>query len=641
MTAGRSTGAPDRGRGRSMLTRRSFGGLGIAAGAVALSPGLILPPRFAGAGAPRGVASHGISAFGELKYGPDFSHFDYVNPEAPVGGTFSTGFGGVTFDSLHPFVLKGNAAIGVSLTFDTLMTGGGDEPDAMYGLLAETAEIAEDGASVTFRLREEARFADGSPVTAEDVVWTFNTLLEKGHPSYALQFGNVTSVEALDELSVRFAFDPERPLRDMPMTVAALSILPKAWWEGRDFSDSTLDPLLASGPYEVALAEPGRRIVYRRRDDYWGWDLPVNRGRYNFGEIRIEYFRDRSAGFEGFKGGAYTFNEEFWSKLWATAYNFPAIERGDVVKETLPDNRPAGTQGYWFNLRREKFADARTREAIASVFDFEWSNRTLFFDLYTRTDSFFEGGGVLEAADAPSPAEIALLEPKASDLPPGVLESKAYVPPVTDGSGRPRRTLRAAAKLLDEAGWTIQDGVRRNADGETLTVEFLLVGEGFERITTPYLKNLERIGVQGSVRTVDPASYKQRTDDFDFDLTVSRFAMSLTPGVELRDMFHSESVQSPGSDNLAGVSSPVVDSLIEVIERAQSREELNTAVSALDRVLRAMHIWVPQWSKAAHHIAYWDVYGKPQGKPAYSRGVIDTWWIDPEKQARLEDQVGN
>ncbi|MEL6574676.1 MAG: extracellular solute-binding protein [Pseudomonadota bacterium] len=622
------------------LTRRGFTRLGLGAAALGLSPGLILPTSARG-GAPRGVASHGISAFGELKYPADFAHFDYVDPNAPIGGSFSTGFGGVTFDSLHPFVLKGNAAIGLSLTFDSLMTGAGDEPDAMYGLLAESAEIAEDGASVTFTIREEARFSDGSPVTAEDVVWTFETLTTKGHPSYALQYASVAGVEALDARTVRFSFDPESALRDMPMAVAGLSILPKAWWEGRDFSDSTLDPLLSSGPYEVASAEPGRRIVYKRRADYWGWDLPVNKGRYNFDEIRIEYFRDRSAGFEAFKAGTYTFNEEFWSKLWATAYNFPAIQRGDVVKDTLPDNRPAGTQGYWFNLRREKFADPRTREAIASVFDFEWSNRTLFFDLYTRTDSFFEGGGVLEAAGAPAPAEIALLEPMASELPEGVLEAAAYVPPVTDGSGRPRRTLRAAAKLLDEAGWTIQDGVRKNAAGEPLTVEFLLVGEGFERITTPYLQNLERIGVQGTVRTVDPASYKNRTDEFDFDLTVSRFAMSLTPGVELRDMFHSSSASSPGSDNLAGVSSPVVDALIEKIERATSREELNTAVSALDRVLRAMHVWVPQWSKAAHHIAFWDIYARPEVKPAYQRGVIDTWWIDAEKQARLADQVGN
>ncbi|MEO1721247.1 MAG: extracellular solute-binding protein [Pseudomonadota bacterium] len=626
--------------GHPSLTRRGFGRLGLGAAALGLSPGLSLPGT-ARAAAPRGAASHGISAFGELKYAADFAHFDYVNPDAPVGGTFSTGFGGVTFDSLHPFILKGNPAIGISLTFDSLMTGAGDEPDAMYGLLAENAEIAEDGASVVFTLREEARFADSSPVTAEDVVWTFETLIAKGRPTYAIQYGSVTGVEALDTRRVRFTFNPDAPLRDMPMAVAALTILPKAWWEGREFSDSTLDPLLSSGPYEVASAEPGRRLILRRREDYWGWDLPVNRGHFNFEEVRIEYFRDRSAGFEAFKAGTFTFNEEFWSKLWATAYDFPAIQRGDVVKDTLPDNRPAGTQGFWFNLRRDKFSDPRVREAIASVFDFEWSNRTLFYGLYNRTDSFFEGGGVLEASGAPAPAEIALLEPMASDLPPGVLESAAYVPPETDGSGRPRRTLRAAAKLLDDAGWTIQDGVRKNANGEVLTVEFLLVSEGFERITTPYKQNLDRLGIQGSVRTVDPASYKNRTDEFDFDITVNRLAMSLTPGVELRNVFHSSSADSKGSNNLAGVNSPVVDALIDRIERATSRDELNTAVSALDRVLRAMHIWVPQWSKAAHHLAYWDIYDRPAVKPAYERGVIDTWWIDAEKHARLADQVGN
>ncbi|MEM8596159.1 MAG: extracellular solute-binding protein, partial [Pseudomonadota bacterium] len=414
----------------------------------------------------------------------------------------------------------------------------------------------------------------------------------------------------------------------------------KASWEGRDFSDSTLDPILGSGPYAVDTVEPGRRISYRRREDYWARDLPVNRGRHNFDEIRIEYFRDRSAAFEGFKAGEYTFNEEFWSKLWATAYNFPAIERGAVVRDVVPDNRPAGTQGFWFNLRRPQFADPRTREAIASVFDFEWSNRTLFYDLYNRTDSFFEGGGALEAAEAPTPAELALLEPMASELPPGVLESAAYVPPVTDGSGRPRRTLRAAAKLLDEAGWTVQDGVRRNAEGEPLTMEFLLVSEGFERITTPYIQNLERIGVQATLRTVDPAQYKQRTDDFDFDITVTRYAMQLTPGVELRAIFHSDAANQPGSSNLAGVASPVVDKLIEVIENATSRDALVTAVSALDRVLRAMHIWVPQWSKASHHLAYWDIYARPETKPLYSRGVTDTWWIDETKFAALASELG-
>ncbi|MEO0822839.1 MAG: extracellular solute-binding protein [Pseudomonadota bacterium] len=617
------------------ITRRQFGRLGLGASGLLALPAA-LKPGLAGASAPR----HGISAFDDLAYGPDFTHFAYANPDAPKGGTFSTGFGGVTFDSLNPFILKGNPAIGLDLTLDTLMAPADDEPDAMYALVAETATVAEDHSAVEFALHPEARFADGSPITPDDVLFTVEALQRDGHPRYRIALQNVSATEVTGARSIRFAFDTARPLRDMPMIVAGLPVLSRAGWEGRNFADTTLDPILTSGPYSVEDAEPGRRITYRRREDYWARDLPVNRGRHNFDRIRIEYFRDRSATFEGFKAGAFTFYEEFWSKLWATAYDFPAIQRGDVKREEIPDQRPAGTQGFWFNLRREKFADPRTREAIASVFDFEWSNRTLFFDLYTRTDSLFEGGGALEAAGAPTPAELALLEPLAADLPAGVLEGAAYVPPVSDGSGRIRRTLRNAAKLLDEAGWSVVDGTRTNAAGEPLEIEFLLVSEGFGRITTPYIKNLERIGIKATARTIDPAQYKRRTDDFDFDITVQRYAMSLTPGVELRDYFYSANANTAGSRNLAGVDSPVVDHLIDVIERAEDRESLNAAVRALDRVLRAMHIWVPQWSKAAHHIAYWDIYGRPEIKPAYDRGVIGTWWIDSDKQARLADQIG-
>jgi len=424
------------------------------------------------------------------------------------------------------------------------------------------------------------------------------------------------------------------------MNVAGIAVLPKHWWDSRAFDESSLQPLLGSGPYAVDpdKLEPGRTIVYRRRPDYWGWHLPVNEGRWNFEQIRYEYFRDRSAAFEAFKAGTYTFNEEFWSKLWATGYDFPAVERGDVVRETIPDNSPSGSQGYWLNLRRKKFQDINVRKALGLAFDFEWSNKTLFYDLYTRTDSFFEGGP-MQAEGLPTPGELALLKPLADQLPPGVLDQPAYVPPKTDGSGRNRKALRAAAKLLDQAGWSVVDAVRQK-DGERLEFEFLLVGEGFERITVPYLRNLERIGIAGTARTVDPAQYKRRMDDFDFDITVSRKAMSLTPGVELRDYFGSGSANSPGSDNTSGVANPAVDALIDVIERATTRAELTDAVKALDRVLRAMHIWVPQWHKASHTLAFWDIYAKPALKPKYARGVIDLWWIDPEKYARLKDQVG-
>ncbi len=614
-------------------TRRDIGRLAAGAGAIAAgAPGLAL-----GAGT---TVSHGVSAFGDLKYPAGFARFDYVNPDAPVGGVFSTGFGGGTFDSLNTHILKGNPAIGMGLTFDSLMTGADDEADSIYGLVARSIEYPADRLWAAFELREEARFSDGSPVAAEDLVFTFEILRDKGHPSFRLQLAAVTGVTAEGPLLVRYDFHPEAPRRDLPMTVAGLPILSKAYYQTRDFTESTLEAPLASGPYMVEKAVPNRTITYRRREDYWGWHLPVNRGRWNYGRIRFEYFRDRSASFEAFKAGTYTFNEEFWSKLWATGYDFPALRRGDVVRETIPDNTPSGSQGYWFNLRREKLQDPKVREAISIAFDFEWSNSRLFYKLYNRTDSFFEGGP-MQAAGKPTPGELALLEPLADQLPPGVIDDPAYVPPVSDGSGRNRKSLRRAAQLLDDAGWKVRDGLRRNDKGETLTIEFLETsGSAFDRITVPYTKNLKKIGVDAQHRQVDPAQYARRIETFDSDIVVSRKVMRLTPGVELRRYFHSGSANSDGSQNYAGVASPVVDALIDAIERTTNRQQLTNAVKALDRVLRAMHIWVPQWHKGTHTVAYWDIYGRPAVEPLLSLGEIDLWWIDPEKHARLKDQVG-
>ena len=614
-------------------TRRDVGRLAAGAGAVAgLAPGFVW-----GAGT---TISHGVSAFGDLKYPAGFARFDYADPDAPVGGTFSTGLGSATFDSLNQFILKGNPAIGLGLTRDSLMTNADDEADSVYALVAKSVEYPADRLWAAFELRQEARFSDGSPITAEDLVFTFETLRDQGHPSYRVLLAAVTGVAAEGPLRVRYDFHPEAPRRDLPMTVAGLSILSKAWYQTHDFTKSTLEAPLSSGPYMVEKAEPNRTIVYRRRDDYWGWHLAVNRGRWNFERIRFEYFRDRSAQFEAFKAGTFSFNEEFWSKLWATGYEFPAIERGDIVRDVTPDNRPSGSQGYWFNTRRAQLSDPVVRKAISLGFDFEWSNSRLFYELYTRTDSFFEGGP-MQAAGKPSPAELALLEPLADQLPPGVLDDPAYVPPVSDGSGRNRRALRESSRLLDQAGWPVRDGLRRNANGETLSIEFLdTSGSAFDRITIPYIKNLRKIGIDAVHRGVDAAQMKQRIDNFDFDIVVDRKSMSLTPGVELRDYFHSASANSKGSQNYAGIDSPVVDALIDSIERATNRTQLTNAVKALDRVLRAMHIWVPQWHKGSHTMAYWDIYARPEIKPQYARGVIDLWWIDPDKHARLKDQVG-
>ena len=567
--------------------------------------------------------------------------FDYATPEAPKGGTYSMGIGGLTFDSLNPFILKGNPATALTLTTDTLMTGSADEADAMYALVAERIEYPEDRMFARFTLNPAARFSDGSKVTAQDIAFSFDVLREKGHPSYRVTLSGVKGVAVEGEDRVRFDFHEAAARRDLPMAVAGLPVLSRTWFETRDFADSTLEPLLGSGPYAVEEVDQGRRITYRRRPDYWGRDLPVNRGRWHFDTIRIEYFRDRSAAFEAFKAGQYTFNEEFWSKLWATGYEFPAVQQNLVRRETIPDNRPSGAQGYWFNLRRPQLSDPRVREAIGLAFDFEWSNETLFYGLYTRTDSLFEGGA-MQAEGLPTPGERALLEPLADSLPESVLGGPAHVPPRTDGSGRNRRNLRAAARLLDAAGWTVRDGLRRNAGGETLSIEFLSDSPSFERITVPYTKNLRRIGIDATTRQVDAAQYKRRMDGFEFDVTVDRKAMSLTPGVELRDYFHSDSAQSPGSENLAGVAHPAVDALVEAATRATSRAALTDAVRALDRVLRALHIWVPQWHKPSHHLAYWNIYAHApvERKPRYARGVLDLWWVDPEKEAALANRIG-
>ncbi|MEM1346182.1 MAG: extracellular solute-binding protein, partial [Pseudomonadota bacterium] len=478
----------------------------------------------------------------------------------------------------------------------------------------------------------------GSPITAEDVAFTLEILLDKGAPSYRVLLRDVLGATVEDVRTVRFDFAEAAPKRDLPMLVGGLPVLSKAYYATRDFAESTLEPPLGSGPYRVEEAEPGRRITYIRRDDYWGWDLGVNRGRWNFERVRYEYFRDNTAAFEAFKGGGFRFHEEFFSKLWNTGYDFPAVREGAVKREAIPDERTAGTQGWWFNLRRPLFQDVRVRQAIALGFDFEWSNRTLFGELYERTDSFFEGGP-MQAQGQPSPGEMAVLEPFADQLPEGLLDAEAYSPPVTDGSGRNRRNLRRAARLLDEAGWSVGEGGVRVKDGQELRFEVLGAGPGFERIVNPYMNNLERVGIKGVFRLVDPAQYQERMKDFDFDITGRRYAMRLTPGTELRGIFGSEAADTRGSANVMGLKDPVVDALIERIMAAESREELTDLVKALDRVVRALHIWVPNWTKGSHTIAYWDIFGRPPEKPSYARGVIDLWWIDPDKFARLQDRL--
>jgi microcin C transport system substrate-binding protein len=577
---------------------------------------------------------HGLSIFGDLKYPAGFKHFDYVNPDAPKGGTASQiGSGGLTtFDSFNSFILKGDAAQGMTLVFDSLMTRALDEPDAVYGLVAETADVAPDGLSVTFKLRPEAKFADGSPVTAEDVVFSFDTIKAKGHPALAIPLRDVTKAEALDPATVRYTFQGTL-IRDLPITVATLPILSKAYYTAHEFDKTSLDPPLGSGPYKVGPFKAGTYVTYLRRADYWGRDLPVNVGTNNFDEVRYEYYRDRTLELENLLAGNFDFREEFTSKDWAGGYNKDVVKQGRVKLLTLADERPSGAQGFFINTRRDKFRDVRVREALGLAFDFEWSNKNLFFGLYTRTASYFENSD-LKAKGLPSPEELALLEPYRDKLPPAVF-GEAVSSPVTDGSGNNREQLRKAAKLLADAGWTQTPQGLRNAKGEPFSVEILLDSPSFERIVGPYLKNLKAIGIEATMRRVDPAQYEQRMKDFDFDMTTERYALRLTPGIELKTFWGSQAAATKGSFNLAGIADPVLDELIDKIVTAKSRAELEAATRAADRVLRAGYYWVPQWYKGAHNLAFWDKFGWPATKPKYERGALDTWWYDAEKAKAL------
>ncbi|MEM7524802.1 MAG: extracellular solute-binding protein [Pseudomonadota bacterium] len=589
------------------------------------------------------VTSHGVSAFGSLNYPADFPHFSYVNPDAPKGGSVRTRstFAARTFDSLNPYILKGEPAIEIGLlVFETLMVRAFDETDAVYGLIAESITYPEDRSWAEFTLRPEAKFADGSPVTAEDVVFSLDILKAEGAPTYEITYGAIEAAEVTGPGKVKFTFQEGASTRDLPMLAASVPVMSKAYWEGREFAESTLDAPIGSGPYRIGDVKPGTSITYELRDDYWGRDLPVNKGRWNFGELRYEYFKDSTAAFEAFKGGEYDLHEEFFSKLWATAYDFPALEKSWVKRDTLPDGRPAGTQGYWFNTRRPIFADPQVRQAIGLVFDFEWSNRTLFYGIYSRTESFFQGSP-LAATGEPAEEEAVLLSSYAADLPASVMTDAALVPAKTDGSGRIRRQLKAAGALLDAAGWKVgADGLRRNAAGEAMTIEFLDDSPAFERITGPYIKNLRQLGVDASLRTIDSAQYQERTKNYDFDITIARMPIQPTPGVELLNLFGSAAAEAPSTLNLAGVANPAIDGLIEAIVGAKDADAHATAVSALDRALRTLHIWVPQWTKGTHTIAYWDMFDRPATKPPFSRAIIDTWWIDPDKLAALREARG-
>ena len=615
------------------LTRRSTLVLGVGGVIAALS---------GKAKSDEGIEHHGMSAFGELKYPADFQHFDYVDPNAPKGGVFShvgstrafnQNF--LTFNSLNSFILKGDGAQGTELTFASLMSRAQDEPDALYGLAARSVRLSSDGLTYRFALRPGITFHDGSPMTARDVVFSLQTLKEKGHPIAQQLLRDFAGADALDDATVIVRFAKNRA-RDVPLFVAGLPIFSAAYYAAHAFDESTLEPPLGGGPYKVGRFEPGRYIEYERVKNWWGADLPVSRGQNNFDLVRYEYYRDREVAFEGFTAKNYLFREEFTSRTWATRYDFPAMRDGRVKREVIPDDTPSGAQGWFFNTRREKFKDRRLREAFIYAFDFEWTNKTIMYGSYERTHSVFQNSDMM-AVGKPAGDEAALLEPFRGQVPDEVF-GDPFVPPVSDGSGQDRSLLRRASTLLQEAGYPIKGGKRISPQGEGIKAEFLIDEPSFQPHHASLIKNLGTLGIDANLRIVDPVQYRKRVDDFDFDLTVQRFGFSTTPGDSLRSYFSSRAAAIKGSQNLAGIADPVIDELIERIIAADTRSGLVTACKALDRVIRSGRYWIPHWYKPSHWLAFWDVFGRPAKKPRFGRGIPETWWYDQAKAAKLDER---
>lgn len=578
------------------------------------------------------VKGHGIAMHGDLRYGPDFPHFDYVNPDAPKGGTVRLSDTG-SFDSLNPFIIKGEPAAGLGLTYDTLTVQSADEPFSEYGLLAETIETPEDRSWVQFTLRAEARWHDGRPVTADDLLFSFRTLREKGAPFYRFYYASVESTEKIDERTVRFTFKPGDN-RELPLILGQLTVLPRHYWEGRAFDQTTLEPPLGSGPYRIRSFEPGRRIVYERVADYWGKDLAVNKGRHNFDVMSYDYYRDRTVELEAFKAGEFDYRLENSAKNWATAYDIPAVRDGLLVKEEIRHNRPAGMQGFVYNTRRGQFADRRVRAALAYAFDFEWSNKNLFYGQYKRTRSYFDNSE-LGATGLPGPEELKILEPFRGQVPDEVF-TREYNPPTTDGTGRIRDNLREGDRLLKEAGWIIRDGRRVRADdGQPFEFVITLISPDFERVALPFAKNLERLGVSARVRTVDTAQYLRLLENFDFDMIVFPFGQSSSPGNEQRLYWGSAAADQPGSRNFAGIRDEAIDALVEALIAAPDRDSLIVRTRALDRVLQWGFYVIPHFHLDYDRIAYWAVFGRPAVTPAQG-AQFDAWWIDPTRAAALE-----
>ena len=583
--------------------------------------------------------SHALAIYGEPKYPANFKRFDYTSPKATTGGKIRLKGIYESFDSLNQYIAKGNADDSISIIYDTLTTQAMDEPFTQYGLVAHTIEYPEDRSWVVFYIRPEARFHDNTPMTAEDVAYSFNLLMEKGNPAYKFFYGEVEKVEAIEKYKVKFTFKIKNN-RELALSVGQLPILPKHFWLDKDFANSSLEVPLGSGPYRIENVNPGRNITYSRVENYWGKDLAVNQGLYNFDSISVDFYRDNNIAVEALKAGEYDYRWENSSKFWATAYDIPAVKRKELIKKVIRHEANTGVQAFVFNLRKTIFDDIELRKAISYAFDFEWTNKTLFYNAYQRSYSFFTNSE-FAARGVPDTDELELLNPHKSQLPPSVF-TEEYNPPQTDGNGRIRPNLRKAKKLLDDNGYVVKKNQLYNKEGQAIRFEILLRSPTFERIINPFAKNLSRLGITATVRNVDASQFVNRRRSFDFDVLVHVYPQSESLGSEQRNFWGSEAASSQGSDNYIGIKNPVIDSLIENVVNAKNRKELVVAGRALDRVLLHNHYIIPQWYKASSNIVYWDKFGIPDISPKYDnqhRVGIFTWWYDEEKANKLKNKT--
>jgi microcin C transport system substrate-binding protein len=590
-------------------------------------------------GGDKTITSHGIGVFDQVKLPADFAHLPYVNPDAPKGGEIAEAIPNSTgFDNYNPFTFRGRAAVLSSAMLEPILEGTADEVGAAYCLLCESLEYPESRDWVIFHLRPEAKFSDGTPLTAHDVLFSYETLRDKGLSSFRVVIAQqVAKAEVLDDHAIKFFFTPDYPRRDVIQSVGGLPIMSRMDFENnqRDLEQPMDKPLIGSGPYIFDRADINRNVVYKRNPDYWGKDLPINKGRHNFDRIRFEYFSDYDAAFEAFKAGEYTFRREVSSIIWATRYDFPSLTKGWVVKETLPDGNIASGQAWVLNLRRSNWQDIRVRKAIGLMFNFEWSNEALFYGLYERVDSFWTNSD-LAATGTPSEGELALLEPLADDLPQGILTDEAAMPSQSGERQTDRKNLRAAAALLNEAGWVVgEDGMRHNSEGKPLVLEILNDSQTFDRVINPFVANLRALGIDARNVRVDNAEYENRKRSHDFDLISDHLGQDAIPGSGLQQYFGSANVGDVF--NAMGLANPAIDSLIRKVEEARSQDELTTRTRALDRALRSLSFWVPQWYNANHLVAYYDQYGRPETLPPYSLGELDLWWYDETKAKALRE----